>query len=203
MAKLIPPASVLYFPNAPIIFSAPVRQKASISDPSKIITLLSLYTYDSGTVALIYLPSAGAWYDICTIFLLAPGDYKITWQYCDILNKQYRLLLNDVVIDGPVGENSSNLITRTVNILNVPGYSKLKLQGYSPSGISVYIANVILQSSPPGDARLLSSAPVAGTNTYTTTQSSTSGSPNANAPQPPPIRDTSNIPVKRKGGWLV
>jgi len=203
MAKLIPPASVLYFPNAPLIFSAPVRQKAII-DPSNLINLITLYSCSSGDYCVINLPGANTWYDVFTILLTTPGDYQLQWQYYDALYKQQRIALNGNVIDGPVGGAGSNtLTTRTVKILNAPGYSKLTLQAISTTGYNqAYLANVVLQSSPPADAKLLSQLTVANTFSTTVGTSFTSTS-NIAAVQPPPIRDTSNIPVKRRGGWIV
>jgi hypothetical protein len=203
MAKLIPPAGILYFPNAPIIFSAPVRQRAII-DPTNLIDFIKLYTYPSGTYAIINLPGSNVWYDIFTILLIPPGDYQLKWQYYDILYKQQRIVLNGNVIDGPVGGTGSNtLITHTVQIRNAPGYSKLTLQAISTVGYNqAYLANVVLQSSPPADAKVLSQLSVASTSS-TTVGTNTTSSPNINAVQPPPIRDTSNIPVKRHGGWIV
>jgi len=198
MAKIIPPASVLYFQRGPILISAPVKQKAALQDA---ISIWKAFEASGGT--FYYVSNIET--TVCELLLATPGDYQITFEWHSPDSACYvKVYLNDNLKANIYGTSSNYYGTATITLYNVPGYSILRIvaKGIS-SATPVGLRNLKLKSSRNADFKVLSIASLLTQTLSTTTATPQSVSTNENAPQPPPIRDVSNKPVKRQGGWLL
>lgn len=192
MAKYIPPASVLYWPSAPVLWSSPTPSYSRVPN-LPLHQLLSA----SGTTWFYKLATPAGYYTIVEFIALTPGNYKVEYETTYPPNS--RIVLNGQVIYQPSEENPAK-ITFTLN--KVPGNSVIQVQFYLYSSTSCHFRNIAIYGG--------ENAIVYARLCITPGQTTQSYSPNPlsaqtelDTPMPPPVRDVSNIPVKRKGGWIT
>ena len=197
MAKLIPPASTLYFPNAPIIFSSPMPQKTTLTNA---IDLLYLYPNSEST----YYVVIAATQTILSILLKTPGDYKLIFDwYSDYSSRYIQVQLNSTVISTVYGNNTYNYGTATIYLSKVPANSKLDIIMSSLSSIyCTGIRNVRLQSSPIANVLVTTQVNLSTYSPPLQTATNPSSSYDAAKPMPPPIRSTANYPIRLKDTFV-
>ncbi|MEM2125517.1 MAG: hypothetical protein QXQ53_03875 [Candidatus Methanosuratincola sp.] len=203
MAKYLPPSSVLYWPSAPILWSSPTRQYVD-------------FQREAHTWFTLFPASANTWYGLSgsspTIMLLAakiylpnPGHYKITLSIFNLQNGGKIVLNGNTVATFSSSEYEQKDLT--YYLYNVPGGSFLEF--YSTPGVVGGIQfgrgfrNFSLISSRPINYIIMYTEGFTFTADTINTTSFESQSFNQDAPLPSPARDISNLPVKRKGSWMI
>lgn len=193
MAKYLPPASVLYWPSAPILWSMPTP--AHSQNPTILIYHL---LPASGNTWFYTTASSANFYMLAQFHLLTPGNYIVEMEDTQPMNN-VRFLLNGSVIYQPTNEGVTNL---KLTLKKVPGNSTLEIWVYLSSTVFHNFRNIKLWAG--------ENAIVYGRQLLTVTAGTYSGSPTTSqteqdlqANMPPPERSVSNIPVKRKGSYLI
>jgi len=196
MAKLLPPATTLYFPHAPLVFSSPMPQKTTLTNA---INLLSLYQA-SGTT---YYVVTNATVTAAVIILKTPGDYRLSFDWRSINSTSpIQIKLNSNIIFQAYGSETVDHGSSTVYMYKVPANSKLEIVMVGPYADYTGIRNVALQSSVLANVLLASQAQLSTYNISLSSATSSSQSYDADKPMPPPVRSTANYPIRLKDTFV-
>lgn len=201
----------MYFTSAPITWSAPVRQHVDWAIEEK--TWFTEFAATGGLWYRLIGESFNTYYRVLQVFLPIPGNYKLSFQIAKAAlsggpSFNIKIVLNDQTVaqySYPGNVSVEKQITVALN--KIPGNSILEFWS-TPGKAGIYeyyylFRNIALVSSRPIYYEILDK-----TSNVQQTERSASPTPQLDegligAPLPPPVRDVSNLPTKRKGGILV